>query len=82
MGCAVVVRDGHGRWVLEVSQSFNHGSAFLSELLAVELGLKQARDSGYTKVECLSNCASLVNMLLTGTNATNFWDYEDIRRVR
>ncbi|XP_057418750.1 uncharacterized protein LOC130712957 [Lotus japonicus] len=82
MGCAAVARDGHGRWVTRISQSFNQGRPFLAEVLALELGLKLATKRGIRKLVCWSDCAELVTLLQVGSDIENFWNRDEIQRVR
>lgn len=62
-GCAAVIRDSGGRWLLGVSMSHSHGSAFLAELLAVELGFNHAIELGHTDVVCFTDCLQVVSVL-------------------
>ncbi|XP_057446239.1 uncharacterized protein LOC130738288 [Lotus japonicus] len=82
MGCAAVVRDSRGAWLSATSVSYSYGSAFLAEILAVELGLRHALDIGHKSVSCLSDCSQALQALHAGTNITSYWNREEICRVR
>ncbi|XP_057430758.1 uncharacterized protein LOC130723631 [Lotus japonicus] len=82
MGCAAIVRDSRGAWLSATSVSYSSGSAFLAEVLAMEVGLRHALDLGYMNVSCLSDCARALHVLQEGTNITSYWNREEICRVR
>lgn len=77
-----MLRKSEGHWIYSVATSFNHGSAFLDELLAVELGLKHRWKLGYREVVCFSNCANIVEILQLHDDVVAYWARETIARVR
>lgn len=81
MGCAAVLRDKHGNWISATSVSYGHGSSFLAELKAVELGLKEAVAQGFRVVECKSDCLQVVEALQPGCDLSGYWDREYISQV-
>ncbi|XP_057426144.1 uncharacterized protein LOC130719541 [Lotus japonicus] len=82
MGCAAIVRDSCGNWLSAISVSYASGSAFLAEILAMELGLRHALEIGYTEASCSSDCSEVIHALHEGTNITSYWNREEICRVR
>nr|CAA73364.1 Pge1 protein [Lotus japonicus] len=81
MRCAAVVRDSRGAWLSATLVCYNYGSAFLTEILAVKLGIRHALDIGHIYVFCLSDCSQALQALHADTNITSYWTREKICRV-
>lgn len=60
MRCGVVLLDVVRLWNYGISSSHGHGSAFLAELLYVDLGLIYAWDHVYRVIECNLDCDGMV----------------------
>lgn len=72
------VVDGFVVWAL----AFGADSAYLAEVLAIELGLRQAWDLSYKEVDCLSDYSNAVNGFSSDVDVSRFWAREKIQRVR
>ncbi|XP_057423728.1 uncharacterized protein LOC130717501 [Lotus japonicus] len=68
-------------WKSATSRSIAHGTAFLAEIKALELGMLHTLQLGYRTIICYSDCAGLVSVLNSGQDISSFWDRDILRRV-
>ena len=73
--------DANGNWISGFSVSLCHGSAFLSELLALEHGLRLAWELGYRSIICATDCQEAITALNT-VDVSSYWACHTIRRVK
>ena len=65
MGCGGMLADENGSWISGFSISFGHGNAFISELLALDHGLRLVWNLGYRHITCATDCKDAITALNT-----------------
>ena len=81
MDCGGMLTDVDGNWLSGFSVSFGHGNAFLSELLAIEHGLRLAWNLGYRELVCATDCRDAITALNT-LDTTSFWASHTLSRIK
>lgn len=81
MGCAVMVLDKTGQWILGVSVGYGHWNTFLVEFLVVEAGLKHCWDLWLKNILCSSYCSGMVDVLQNQVDVRTFWARDTITGI-
>ena len=74
--------DVNGNWVSGFSVSFGYGNAFLSEILAIEHGLRLAWNLGHKSLTCVTDCQEARTVLTTVSDVGGYWAADAILRVK
>ena len=72
----------NGNWISGFSVSFGHGNAFLSEILAIEHGLRLAWNLGHRSLICATDCYDAMNVLTSVSDVGSYWAADTICRVK
>ncbi|KAK9035377.1 hypothetical protein V6N11_077419 [Hibiscus sabdariffa] len=68
-GVGGVLRDELGHWIFGFSHFLGHCDSLVAELWAIHVGLLQAWDSDYTRVELESDCLEAVSIINSSSTA-------------